>query len=71
MLEPAASSCNADRFVHHPLADVKVGVDPFLYVFVIGDLFGVETGSRSPRWDSLAFVVFELFSWGQDDWGGR
>lgn len=47
MLEPPAGGRDADRLVHHPLADVEVRVDPLLDVFVVGDLVGVETGSRA------------------------
>lgn len=45
MLEPAAGGGDGDGLVHDPLADVEVGVDPFLDVFVVGDLVGVETGA--------------------------
>lgn len=45
MLEPAAGGGDGDGLVHDPLADVEVRVDPFLDVFVVGDLVGVETGA--------------------------
>lgn len=47
MLEPPAGGRDSDRLVHHPLADVEVRVDPLLNIFVVGDLVGLETGSRA------------------------
>lgn len=45
MLKVSRGSGQANRLVHDPLADVEVGVDPLLEVFVLGELVGGETGA--------------------------
>ncbi|GFF22467.1 hypothetical protein IFM46972_00295 [Aspergillus udagawae] len=41
---------HSNRLIHDPLADAEIVIDPFLKVFVIGDLVRVETGAvRTPR----------------------
>lgn len=47
MLEPPARRGDGDRLVHHPLTDIEVRVDPFLDIFVVGNLVGLETGSSA------------------------
>lgn len=47
MLEPPARRGDGDRLIHHPLTDIEVRVDPFLDIFVVGNLVGLETGSRA------------------------
>jgi hypothetical protein len=60
MLEPPARRGDGDGLVHDPFADVEVGVDPFLDVFVVGDLVGVETGAGA----QMGFVS-PVVSWGR------
>lgn len=45
MLKPPTRRGDGDGFIHDPFPDVEVGVDPFLDVFVVGYLVGVETGA--------------------------
>lgn len=41
---------HSHRLVHDPLANAEIVIDPFLEVFVIGDLVSVETRAvRTPR----------------------
>lgn len=45
MLKPPTRRGDGDGLIHDPFADVEVGVDPFLDVFVVRYLVGVETGA--------------------------
>lgn len=54
MLEVSRGSSDANRLVHHPLADIEVGIDPFLKVLVLCELLGGETG---PGCVSFAVVL--------------
>ena len=62
MLEIARRRGDADRLVHHPLADVQVGVDPFLDVLVLGDLLGGETGPGCVSLLVFSSCLFRLCS---------
>lgn len=44
-LKPAGRAHDSHGLIHDPLADAEVVIDPSLDFFVLGDLFGFETGA--------------------------
>lgn len=44
MLEVSGCRSDTNRLVHHPLADIEVGINPLLQILVLCELLGGKTG---------------------------